>query len=90
MTTALDPDRWPYGGHGHTDCFIIGGLLAYIEALQSSRDLAVGVLRDLRAESWGFWWLRDEGVTPTLTVDTTIVLDPEQYTYLLTLPKDPT
>lgn len=86
----VDPERWPYGDHGHTDCFIIGGLLAYIETLQSSRDLAVGVIEALREESWGFWWLRDEGRTPVLTVDSTVGLDPEQYTFLQTLTEDPT
>ncbi len=52
--------------------------------------LAVGVLKALCEESWGFWWLRDEGLTPMLTIDSTIDLDPEQYAFLQTLTEDPT
>lgn len=29
----VDPNTWPAGDHGHTDCWIIGGLLAEIEWL---------------------------------------------------------
>lgn len=34
----VNADEWPAGDHGHTQCLVIGGLLAEIERLQALVD----------------------------------------------------
>lgn len=35
-----DPSQWPRGDHGHTDCFIYGGLINAVETLRAECERA--------------------------------------------------
>lgn len=46
----VNRETWPYGDHGHTDCYFIGGLLSLVLAQKAWMEAAYDELGDLRSQ----------------------------------------